>query len=376
MSMAATPAPAPTLSHGPLTSVRPWWRPLAIYVAARVWMLLAMLGLTAVHRTTTFSEALLSWDGGWYVRVAERGYPHAIPTSAGRAAQSTLGFFPLFPLTMRGLHALTGLSYLASGAVIVTAFGAIFAVTLWWLMRHLFGESAADRATAMVCFFPGFFVFGLIYSEPISLAFTTVCLYALIQRWWWVAGIAAALASAARPNAIVLVACCVWATAVAIANRREWAALVAPLLAPAGLLTHFTFLYFRTGNFWAYQISQEQAWQLKLRPSTPLELVRMFVSDPFADDVALRLLGGVVIVATAVVLVRSHYPAVLPIYGIGLGAIDLFLVPSPRFVLAAFPLIAVVGHRLPGRWFALALVVCAGGLAGLLVLTVLGQTTP
>jgi Mannosyltransferase (PIG-V) len=376
VAVAVAPAPATTPSRVRLVSVRESCRPLVIYVAARVWMLLVMVGLIAVHRTTTFSEALLSWDGGWYVRAAERGYPHTIPMSAGRAVQSTLGFFPLFPLTIRGLHALTGLSYLISGEILVTAFGATFAVALWWLMRHLFGTSVADRATALVCFFPGFFVFALIYSEPISLAFTTVCLYALIRRWWWVAGISAALASAARPNAIVLVACCAWAAAVAIAKRREWAALAALVLAPLGLLTYFTFLFFRTGNFWAYKISQEQAWQLRLRPSTPFDLVRTFVNNPSAGDSALRLLGCVVIVAAAVVLVRSHYPGVMLIYGIGLGTVDLFLVPSPRFVLAAFPLVAVIGHRLRGRWFALALVVCSGGLAGLLVLTVLGRATP
>jgi hypothetical protein len=375
-STAAVPQAAPEPSNRFPAAVRKSGRPLALYVATKVWMLLVLVGVIAVHRNMTFSAALTSWDSGWYVRAAEHGYPHAIPMAAGQAVQSTLGFFPLFPLTMRGVHSLTGLSDLVSAEIIVTVFGAAFVVALWWLMRHLFGEPVADRATAMVCFFPGFFVFALIYSEPISLALTVVCLYALIRRSWWVAGLSAAVASAARPNAIVLAACCAWAAAVAIAKRREWVALAAPMLAPLGLLIHFTFLYFRTGNFFAYQISQEQAWHLRLRLATPFQLASTFVSDPLGQDVALRFLGCVVIVTTAVLLVRCHYPDVMLVYGIGLGVVDLFLVPSPRFVLAAFPLVAVVGHCLRGRWFALALVVSAGSLAGLLVLTVLGQTTP
>jgi Mannosyltransferase (PIG-V) len=349
---------------------------VAIYLAARVWMLLALVGLIIVHRTTSFSSALASWDGGWYLRLARHGYPHAIPESAGPATPSTLGFFPLFPLTMRGLHALTGLSYLTSGEVVVTIFGAVFAVALWWLMRHLFGEPVADRATALVCFFPGSFVLALIYSEPLSLALTAVCLYALVRRWWWVAGISAALASATRPNAVVLVACCVWAAAVAITKQRRWAALIAPALAPLGLLIHFTFLSFRTGNFWAYQISQEQGWRVRLSPWTPVHLISAFANQPLALDVVIQMLGTVFIVVTAVVLLRSRYPGVIVVYGIGLGALTLAQVASPRFVLTAFPLIAVVGHRLRGRWFALALAGCAVGLAWLLFETVLGKTTP
>jgi hypothetical protein len=335
-----------------------------------------LLGLTTFHRTTTLSEALASWDGSWYLRLAQYGYPHAIPRSAGRATQSTLGFFPLFPLTTRWLHALSGLSYLVSGEIIVTVSGTAFTLALWWVMRHLFSEPVADRATALVCFFPGSFVFALIYSEPLSLALSAVCLYALLRRWWWVAGISAALASATRPNAIVLVACCLCAAGIAIAKHRQWAALTAPALAPLGLVIHFAFLYFRTGNLWAYQISQAQAWRLKIRLSTPVHVLMAFADHPFVLDGVLQVLGIAFIVVAAVILLRSNYPSVLLVYGIGLGALDLCQVPTPRFVLTAFPLVAVVGHRLRGRWFGLVLAGCAIGLAGLLVQTVLGHTAP
>lgn len=369
---AVLPPPA-----APLVAVRQLWRPLAIYAVSRVWMLLTLLVLLAVRPATTLSGAMNSWDGAWYVGVAQDGYPNAIPEVGGQAVQSVLGFFPLFPLLIRPLHWLTGVSYLWSAEVIVTVSGAGFTVVLWSLMRHLFDARAADRATALVCFFPGFFVFALIYSEPISLFLSAVCLLALIRNQWWMAGISAGLATATRPNAVILVACCAWAAAMAIRQRREWIALVAPLLAPLGALIHFTFLYFRTGTFWAYTISQEEGWDLKIRPSTPGHLLGQFIGDPFAHgDVVLRLAGSVLIVVCALVLLRSHFPGVTVVYGLGVGVLDLFLVPSPRFVLTAFPLIAVVGQRLRGWWFALALVLSAGGLAGLLVLTVLGRTTP
>ena len=86
--------------------------------------------------------------------------------------------------------------------------------------------------------------------------------------------------------------------------------------------------------------------------------------------------GAALILVSALLLVRSDFPRVLVVYGLAVGALDLFVVPTPRFVLTAFPLVAVVGRRLKGGWYWVALTGCGMGLAGVLVLTLLGKTTP
>src|SRR5207253_1167110 len=119
---------------------------------------------------------------------------------------------------------------------------------LWRLLARIWGREVADRGTALFCFFPGSFVLSMVYSEPLMLALAIGCLLALLDRRWLVAGVLAGLATGVRPNAVALVAACAWAAAVAIVKRREWRALVAPLLAPAGLVAFFAFLWARTGR--------------------------------------------------------------------------------------------------------------------------------
>ena len=352
-------------------------RPLTTYAASRLLMLLVALATIATHARLTWQRAVSAWDGGWYISVARHGYPHTVPTVHRRAIPSNIGFFPLFPLAMRAVHGPTGLSYTVSGLIVTAVFGAAFVVLVWWLLQQAFNASVADRATALICFFPGFFAFGLLYSEPMSLALTALCVVALLRRWWLAAGLAAGLASAARPNAAVLVLVCAWAAGVAIWRRREWMALLAPLLAPVGILAQFTFLYFRTGQFLSYERVQEQGWHLGIRPLEPLRLAKLFLERPFQQwDVTLAAFGAAFIVVSAVLLLRSDFPRVLVVYGLAVGALDLFVVPTPRFVLTAFPLVAVVGRRLKGGWYWVALTGCGMGLAGVLVLTLLGKTTP
>ena len=253
---------------------------------------------------------------------------------------------------MRALHAATGLSYLTAGADHRQPCSALRSRSCCGgCCRSVFDAAAADRATALVCFFPGFFVFGLLYSEPLSLTLTVICLIALLRRWWWVAGAAAGLASAARPNAAVLVIVCAWAAVVAIQRRREWMALVAPLLAPAGVLAQFTFLYFRTGHFLAYETVQEQGWHLQLRPQEPLrpgQSVCAASVSPVGCDLA-GVLGAIFIVVAGVLLIRSGLSGVLVVYGVALGALDLFLVPDAALRADRLPVDRGGGAAVEGR---------------------------
>ena len=63
-----------------------------------------------------------------------------------------------------------------------------------------------------------------------------VCFWFLLEERWLLAGVAAALASATRPNGVALVAACAVAAFIAIRQRRDWWSLVAPLLAPIGFI--------------------------------------------------------------------------------------------------------------------------------------------
>src|SRR6202008_58037 len=93
-----------------------------------------------------FQNELANWDGFWYRELANKGYPSHV--SYG---QTTLGFFPLFPLTIWPLehvillvepHRLI-LSATLAGAII-SGIGGLVATVL----VHRLAEGWFDRETA------------------------------------------------------------------------------------------------------------------------------------------------------------------------------------------------------------------------------------
>ena len=122
-----------------------------------------------------------------------------------------------------------------------------------------------------------------------------VCLYGLRRRWWWMAGLGAAVAGATRPTGLVLVGCCAYVAGREIWLRRDWWSLVAPALAPIGMLAFLLFLRSRTGSGRAYLLTQQQAWgQTFTFDAIPNEIKDVFtMHQPYAWAFLVFLAWGV-----------------------------------------------------------------------------------
>jgi len=350
-----------------------FWRPAGIFVLSRLATLLAAAIAADLHPTFDLGDVLTgSWDSGWYLEVARHGYPSVVPEQAGHALQSTLGFFPLYPMAVRAVHTV-GLSYEAAGLVVAGVAGLAAAVALWHLVRFTSGPTVADRAVALFCFFPGALVLSLTYSESLMLALSIGCLYALLQRRWLTAGLLAGLATATRPNAMALVVACAWAAGVAVWRRREWRALLAPALAPSGLVLFFTYLALHTGEFGAYFRTQREAWDQTLDPASTFDILSNFLRRPLFDtNITVMLAGLLFLIVTMVLLVRARPPGVLLVYTVAVMGMAL-LTPTmgarPRFLLTAFPLVTVLAEDLGPPWFSGVLATSATLLGAFTVMT-------
>ena len=141
-------------------------RPMVIYLASRVVTLVALAVATTSSHTSILGE-INTWDSRWFIRAAQFGWPTHPPQSHGHVVGNTIAFFPLFPLTIRWLSHLTGLSLLTAGIVISATTGLSAMIGIWALVRHYADQRSADRATLLVAMFPGTFVLSLVYSEGI-----------------------------------------------------------------------------------------------------------------------------------------------------------------------------------------------------------------
>jgi hypothetical protein len=340
---------------------------VGVYLASRAVVFASLWAASRLVPSIGLSTMVASWDGGWYLRAAQHGYPATVVSGGGPASQSTVAFFPLYPLCVRAVHGLLGVSYLAAALVVSGIAGLVAVVLLRALLEQIWGAEAADRGVVLFCFFPGALVLSLMYSEALMLALATGCLLALSYRRWPAAGLLAALATATRPNALALVAACAWAAYGAVRSERDWRALVAPLLAPVGFVAFQLFLWARTGTVDAWFTTQRQGWGERLTVTATWDKVWAFVSHPFVDvNITVAMAGTVFAAAALVVLVRARPPEPVLVYTAGVVLLALLsqtLGARPRFLLTAFPLVAVLGRSLRGNAFAVA-VGCSAVLLG------------
>lgn len=314
------------------------------------------------------------WDSGWYTAIASGGYAY-VP---GR--QSTIAFFPAYPLLMRAAAVVVGNAYVAGVAITLASGAAAARLFLAWL-RERTTPTRARAALGLLLLYPyAFFLYGAVYPTAFFVA-TLVGAFVLLERGHpWLAGMVGALATAAWPSGIVLVP----ALAVRAVERRRHLGGERPVWADAGVLLSGLGI----AAFWLYQwrrfgdpftfVTVQEAWDQESGLRTWLK-VRFFEDLGELPDRpvlgAMSYLAHPVLTVAALALV----PRVFRRFGYGYGVYALLMVLVPalstknffgmaRYLLAAFPIFAVAGELLADRP-KLARVVYPVSALGLLVLT-------
>jgi hypothetical protein len=347
---------------------------VAVYVASRLLLFVLAIVDGALRHHSLYQE-FENWDGGWYRGLATDGYPHQALHS-----QTTLGFFPLYPMLIwvvaRPLVLFMNYGPYAShaadlaGLLIALVGGGIAAVLVQRLATGWWGESAGRRAVLLFCFFPGSVVFSMVYAEGIMLPLAAGCLLALQGRRWLWAGILAALATASEPEAAVLVLVCAVSAGREL-HRRGWRdpvarrALVAPVLAPIGFVAVIGYLWARTGTLGAYWIAQHDGWNERFDPlALPHLAIRLSHQISFAHfdhptinlNWPVGLVGALVLLVLLVLMFRVRHTISLEawVWTLGISFIAVtseWVPPNPRLLITAFPAVIVLARYFEGRRF-------------------------
>jgi len=366
---AAQHEPAPSWSD------RLGWtlRPAAIFLASRV-ITFGTLAVCTLFTHAGLSGELNRWDARWFMRAAANGWPRHLAYQHGHVAGSTIAFFPLFPLSIRWLSQVTGLTLVASGVVIASITGLTATIAVWALIRRFADREAADRGTLLLAVFPASFVFSMAYAEGFVITFVALGIMALMDRRWVLAGVLGLLATATAPIAVAFELSCLWCAYRAISRDRNWKALAAPVLTPLGFVAYQVWLWRHTGITDSWRMTERGGWKSYPSLVYPLHIVWAFLRDPVAVTKTgdLLFVGTVVAAAAAVMAIRSRMPAPLLIYGLSAAFFGLISAPvglRPRFILLAFPLVIAVGIKLRGRSYGAAV-----GFSAILLVLLTGLT--
>jgi len=242
--------------------------------------------------STKLAEVFAAWDSGWYFDIAQRGYYW---TPSG---QSSLAFFPLYPMLVRAVAwPFGGSDRVLWTAGIVPSYACLFLglAVLHRLTERVLGEREVARRTVLyVAVFPFAYFFTQVYTESLFLLTSVAAVTAAVSsRWGW-AGVFGALAALTRPNGILIA---IPLGLLALAGRPrlgELARRAAGLaLVPLGFASFCAFAWRLSGHplgwlhaqaQWGYTVGN-RSWAELMRMLDGLEkhgLYGYFFSDPLA----------------------------------------------------------------------------------------------
>lgn len=192
------------------------------------------------------SNALLPGDAVHYRDIAQSGYSKPF----------SRGWFPLFPIVWRFFAAMTG-EYAFTGCVLSNGLFLIGLMLLYNTIGHFgYSDAVASRSVLYLTIFPASHFFSLPLTESLFLLLSVAAFYAAVADRWTIAGILGALASATRLAGLLLLP-----SLLLLLYFRRFAGMrkrniVSLLLIPCGTLAFFSYLYFTTGDFFAYRTAQ------------------------------------------------------------------------------------------------------------------------
>lgn len=333
--------------------------PGLLYLAIRELGVLILAWL-ARSNGTTVTDALTSWDGKWYLGIAAGGYgdvPAQMTDAFGRRSPDTpLAFFPGYPYAVRWVAGLPGVGPVAAALTVSIAFGVLGAYGLARLGERL-GGSRRVGFVLVVLFAasPMGIVLSMTYSEAMFCALAAWALVGVVERRWWLAGVATLLAGLVRPTAMALVVAVVAAAIVALVRKRDgrrpWLGVA---VAPLGLLGYLIFVAVRTGDPMGWFDLQQQGWNSAFDGGTATV---KFAVAALSDGRSLLEVGtvGFLLVAVALAVAAGWQRLAWPlwVYGVLVLVMDIgsngLMNSKARMLLPAFTLLIPVAVGLAKR---------------------------
>jgi hypothetical protein len=321
--------------------------PAAVYLAVRLAGLVVLAIMAGTHDRALF-DVLKSWDGDWYLSIAEHGYHRddgGLVDAAGNFSQNTtLAFFPGYPM----LISLFSVAPVFAGLMISLTAG----VTAAYGITRL----ADDRRTGLVLVAlfaatPMAVTLSMVYSEALFSALAAWALVGVLERKWWLASLCCLGAGLVRPSAGVLILIVIVAV---VLHERGYRGVLAAVVAPLGLGGYLLFVADRTGDLFGWFTLQEAGWGTAFDggAGTAEFVGRVLTSDaPLMETANVLTVLGALVLCAVVLLKRLPWPLVA--YGIGLFVMTAgssgVTYSKMRLLVPAFTLLLPVAAGLARR---------------------------
>src|SRR5689334_1611197 len=237
--------------------------PLLIYALSRIVQLWLVAWMLPAGVQDGVRGRLLSWDGGWFVRVAQEGYPHGYTyDESGTLVGNGLAFFPGYPALVRLVHYATTMSYETSALTVSWLAGAVAAVLVCVLGNRLYDRRTGIALTVLFCAQPMSLALSMAYSEALFAAFVAGMLVAAHRQAWLMAGLLGLAAALTRPTGAAAAIALAVAAFLALRDGKgpKWRPVLAAVVALAGVPAYLLWVGERVGSLGAWFDIQTAGW--------------------------------------------------------------------------------------------------------------------
>ena len=301
------------------------------------------------------------WDSAWYYRIAAHGY---FRTAA-------YAFSPLYPLLMRGLHALSGAPYVLAGELIAWGADLLALFLLVKLWREEAGDLVTRRALGLMLAYPAAFFLVAMYPESLYLLLSVVT-YLLLRRgrYGW-AAVAMAAAALSRANGILLILpylAFAWEDSGRRFDRPFWRRAALSLIGVAGLGLYLGYSWIYSGNPLQF-LAQQATWHRHFTGgSFALAFALMHIFSGQGLPLAITDFIAPLVFLGVIAFDRGRLSLGDKLY-VFFGVLSILVDPSipngfvlmsaTRLVMPYFPVYRVVAERLSERTWRVAMGVMA-----------------
>lgn len=149
-------------------------------------------GFTYIH-TANVLQALIHWDAGWYLDIAQHGYKY----NGNDLMQQNIAFFPLYPIIMKFFGQFFGLRNGIATVLPALFIGITSIYAFHALASTILKENASLFATAAYALYPRATFFVSAYPTSIMNLLVILAFLSLNRKKYFMAAIATGISTAA-----------------------------------------------------------------------------------------------------------------------------------------------------------------------------------
>ena len=210
--------------------------------------------------TGSIFDALWRWDSNWYRSIITDGY--AIEPNGNELHNAAnWAFFPLVPITLKAVEAITRIDINKVSSVVNTlAFTAALVVAYKYIVLTRKSNKQGFYLIMLAAFGPYTFYYSTIYTESFFVLFLMLSLYFLKKKQYILMGVSGMLLSATRNIGIFFVFAILTEYIIETIIKKDWSfknifrifadkkLLFGTMIIPFGLFSYMAYLWYKCGD--------------------------------------------------------------------------------------------------------------------------------